>query len=181
MVVALGCPQAFLAFPACSLTPAPAGGPPIRHATSPYSLHRTSEITRCKLLFLDKKGQVGQVARQSGSNSGQRERNIRNDASCRLKKVELRGPESFLPVLPPVSSEALRHRHRNSGAKRGVRIAASSDPPGPLSGEAFDLDLAVLLAGFSFESYNTPPQSAVSVTTEDAVGCRTLFLAPKGR
>ncbi|GAQ78458.1 hypothetical protein KFL_000130400 [Klebsormidium nitens] len=69
----------------------------------------------------------------------------------------------------------------SSRKKRGACIKASNEPPGALSGAAFDLDLAVLLAGFSFESYNTPPQSAVLVSTEDAVGCRTLFLSPQGR
>lgn len=57
-------------------------------------------------------------------------------------------------------------------------MRGSSQPAGPPQGTPFDLNLAVLLAGFSFEAYNTPPQSAVLVTTEDAAGCRTAFLAP---
>jgi hypothetical protein len=60
-------------------------------------------------------------------------------------------------------------------------VRGSSQPAGLPQEAPFDLGLAVLLTGFSFEAYNTPPQSAVMVTTEDAAGCCTAFLAPQGR
>ncbi|CAI6001589.1 unnamed protein product [Closterium sp. NIES-64] len=49
-----------------------------------------------------------------------------------------------------------------------VCLAAADRPP-------FDLNLAVLLAGFAFESYNTPQEDKDTLWEQDVGGCRTIF------
>ncbi|CAI5495001.1 unnamed protein product [Closterium sp. Naga37s-1] len=68
--------------------------------------------------------------------------------------------------------------------KSGVRVAAVATEEGE-EGDAvclasadrppFDLNLAVLLAGFAFESYNTPQEDKETLWEEDVGGCRTIF------
>eukprot|EP00897_Mesotaenium_endlicherianum_P005430 jgi/Mesen1/4915/ME000246S04141 len=42
----------------------------------------------------------------------------------------------------------------------------------------FDINLAVLLAGFAFESYNTPAQEDTVFQEKDASNCETMYLCP---
>ncbi|CAI5472913.1 unnamed protein product [Closterium sp. Yama58-4] len=80
-------------------------------------------------------------------------------------------------------------RSGNYHVKKGVRVAAvatDEQGEGEAEGEGaecvaradrppFDLNLAVLLAGFAFESYNEPQESKETLWEEDVGGCRTIF------
>ncbi|KAL9683171.1 hypothetical protein QQ045_014988 [Rhodiola kirilowii] len=52
------------------------------------------------------------------------------------------------------------------------QISTSSDSERP----PFDINLAVILAGFAFEAYTTPPDN-IGVKELDAAGCQTVYLS----
>ncbi|CAI5531010.1 unnamed protein product [Closterium sp. Naga37s-1] len=64
-----------------------------------------------------------------------------------------------------VAAVATNEQGEDGGAEC---LAAADRPP-------FDLNLAVLLAGFAFESYNTPQEDKETLWEEDVGGCRTIF------
>ncbi|KAG0615812.1 hypothetical protein M758_5G068700 [Ceratodon purpureus] len=61
------------------------------------------------------------------------------------------------------------HGDRNCSDGNATNFEDGERPP-------FDLDLAVVLAGFAFEAYNTPPEN-VGVQERDAGDCETNYLA----
>ncbi|KAK1266772.1 hypothetical protein QJS04_geneDACA000058 [Acorus gramineus] len=60
-------------------------------------------------------------------------------------------------------------RFANPGSLVMSTAEASERPP-------FDLNLAVLLAGFAFEAYSSPPKD-VGTREVDAADCQTVFLS----
>ncbi|CAI5461435.1 unnamed protein product [Closterium sp. Yama58-4] len=97
-----------------------------------------------------------------------------------------------LSRTPPSRTSIFENQTPRSGkhhVQKGVRVSAvATDEQGEGEGEGegaecvaradrplFDLNLAVLLAGFAFESYNEPQESKETLWEEDVGGCRTIF------
>ncbi|XP_047063889.1 uncharacterized protein LOC124671575 [Lolium rigidum] len=72
-------------------------------------------------------------------------------------------------------------RARCAGAEPAVEPGSESAPEEPVGDveqakPQFDLNLAVVLAGFAFEAYSSPPEDAGWRETDEA-GCQTVFLS----
>jgi hypothetical protein len=99
--------------------------------------------------------------------------------------LPLRHSHSFITHSSPSSSgktkkklprQLVKTRFEEEDKEECASPPPSPPPPPPPLRPPFDLDLAVLLAGFAFEAYNTP-KANVGLCERNAGDYETIFLA----
>ncbi|KAF2568846.1 hypothetical protein F2Q68_00026623 [Brassica cretica] len=87
-----------------------------------------------------------------------------------LGKISFR--ESLITKAKANSFSCCAQSETTKQSSLETSLSENQEPERP----PFDINLAVILAGFAFESYATPPEN-IGKREVNAAGCKTLFLS----